>query len=403
MSEPQTENLDTRIAPYLEGFGTFPRSRRRSGWRHRRRVALGTGLATIFLSAVLTMTLAVGHRQPSAEAVPVTSPTPHTSSTPVSVASSPPVSHPGRVIPWAPLPPGGIYPTPFTPAPTTPLVPAAARPCTGAQLEGSTPGPSGAGGHTDQPIVLRNRSSAPCSLTGYPDVRILDARGNLLAEAAGAANRGTFFADGDPTTVALPSGTPALPTSWPGGFGSPGQAFINVEWYDCNQPRAATAVLDLPGGGGRLVLPYPYAGAHSAGCDSGYRLAGVTRGPFRSAGPAPAPGPSIAMAISITAPSTVARDTTLVYVVTLSDPGPIPYELTVCPDYVQFLGDKQAVTQNQLNCRPAGVIGAGDTVSFEMHLPIPGTARLGRMQLAWNLLDNRVADGLARADVEVTG
>ena len=57
------------------------------------------------------------------------------------------------------------------------------RPCAASQLKLALNGGSGEAGHIPNVILLRNTSSAPCSLFGYPGVAALDASGHQVAQA----------------------------------------------------------------------------------------------------------------------------------------------------------------------------------------------------------------------------
>lgn len=79
---------------------------------------------------------------------------------------------------------GGTSPTAPT-APTSSATESTSVPdCTMAQLE-ITPGHGGAAsGHSGGPLLFRNIGSTVCRLHGYPEVKDLDAHGNVEAEAA---------------------------------------------------------------------------------------------------------------------------------------------------------------------------------------------------------------------------
>src|SRR5438105_9048332 len=187
-------------------------------------------------------------------------------------------------IPWLALPPAQQYAPGLTAVPNPPIaVPAGAAACTAAQVEGI--GLNGGAGmsHQDLPVLLRNRSSNACWLEGYADIAILDAHGRVLARAAGETGRGTFFADRPVARFGLGTGTPPLSPAAPGA--ALGQAFMNVEWWDCAQPQAAQVQLTLPNGGGKLMVPYVFAAVQSPACGvAAAPTSGLSRGPLRRGG-----------------------------------------------------------------------------------------------------------------------
>jgi len=306
-------------------------------------------------------------------------------------------------VPWLALPATGAFPQAPVPSPTSPVpVPAGTASCAAGQVEAlvfSRGG--GAGGHTDTPVILRNKSSAPCYVDGYPDITVLDRAGRVLAAATGALNRGTFF-DGAPAVpVLLPPGGPPLPS--PGQELSRGQAFVNIEWFDCRRTTAATMSIDMPSAGGRLTIPYAVDAPWSALCDGNPATSpGLTRGPFSPAGYTWPPGPVyLAVDIGISAPSSVKAGSALIYFVSVTNSSPTDYRLDPCPDYVEILGAKNAVANYQLNCGPVGSIAAGTKVKFQMRLDLPVGMPTGPTQLDWSLADGRLSLPFARAPVTV--
>jgi Protein of unknown function (DUF4232) len=318
-------------------------------------------------------------------------------------------SPPASSIAWLPLPAAHQYPTapkpsaiPRPPIPVPPATPA----CQASQLQGASAAEGAATGNVNMPIVVRNRSAAACYLEGWADLAILDGRGHLLAAAAGTANRGTFFDDWPEVPVLLQPGTSPLPAH-PGSGQPPshGQAVMNLSWYDCRQPRAAVLVLDLPNAGGRLRVPFDRKGAYSPACDDpGAKRAGVVvRGPLSPAGfPWPPPPHVLDVGIAIHAPATVRRGSTLAYQVTLANRSDADYRLDPCPDYNEFLEQKQPLVSYRLNCQPVARLAPGEGVTFQIRLAIPATTVTGPNNLIWALSDGRVATPVATAPLTIT-
>ena len=306
-------------------------------------------------------------------------------------------------VPWVPLPETNVFPEPPSPPATPPVpIPAGTPACRAAQLEGALMGMSAATGHVNTPILVRNTGSAACWLEGYADLRILDGAGHELAVVTGVGAGPTFFDDGPAVQVLLPPGTPPLPA--PHVQASRGQAFMNIEWYDCRQTHAASLSLYLPNGGGNLRLPFGVQAPYSAACDaSGMSPVGLNRGPFSPAGYTWPPAPVYrTVGIAIAAPASVKRGSTLVYFVTVRNTDRVDYRLDPCPNYHELLAGKQAVGAYQLNCSTIHHIAAGASVKFEMRLNLPVDVALGPNQLTWALADGRLAVPYAQTPIEIT-
>jgi hypothetical protein len=305
-------------------------------------------------------------------------------------------------VPWVPLPETNVFPQPPSPPATPPVpIPPATPACKAAQLEGAVIASSAATGHVNNPIVVRNTGSAACWLAGSADLRILDSAGHELAVVTGVGGP-SFFDDGPAVQVLLPPFTPPLPA--PHQPLIRGQAFMNIEWYDCHETRAATLVLDLPNGGGSLRVPFDVQSPVSPVCDSGTMSpVGLLRGPFSPAGYTWPPGPVyLTVDIAIAAPVSVKRGSTLVYFVTVRNADKVDYPLDPCPNYHELLAGKQAVGAYQLNCSTVHHIAPGASVKFEMRLTLPGDVALGPNRLTWALADGRLGAPYAQAPIDIT-
>ena len=310
------------------------------------------------------------------------------------------------VVPWLPRPAAHLFPEPPSPSPRSPIpVPAGTPLCGAGQLEAASTFDGAATGHINLPVILRNRGASACSLEGYADVSIVDASGGLLAQAVGAAGRGTFFQDGPMVPVLMePSTAPLTPGEAVQWRGDRGQAWMNLEWYDCQHRQSARVFVDLPAGGGRISAPFSFTAPYSPVCDSPGHGAdsGVSRGPLSPSGLAWPPAPAvITVAVSISAPASVRRGSTLRYTAALRNESPGQYRLDPCPDYVEILGEKQAASSYQLNCSPVGVLLPGGSVIFEMRLAVPAALAAGTTRLSWTLLDGRLATPTATTIVSV--
>jgi hypothetical protein len=310
-------------------------------------------------------------------------------------------------VPWLPVP--RTYNFPQAPVPTSgpPIpIPAGARACQAGQLEGLYLGKFGAMGNTDTPVVLRNKDAAACWVRGYPDLTILDGANHVLAQSIGAAGRGTYFGNDAPDVqiLMLPGTTPFPATAAPGQQMERGQAYVSIEWYDCQAPQAAKLSVDLSNSGGSLLIAYPVAGPYSAVCDgSTAPRSGLLRDALRPGGMEWPPGPDYQKVdLAITAPASAKRGSTLVYFVTFTNSSSRDYLLDQCPDYGEYLGPKLAVAGYRLNCAPVGHIAPGSATKFEMHLGIPPDFAPGSSQLTWVIYDGRLGTPLAHTTIDVT-
>jgi hypothetical protein len=319
------------------------------------------------------------------------------------IAASKPTASPAYVR-WLPLAETGVFPAApdQTPGPPVPI-PAGTPACTATRLEARAGFGGAATGHTDMPVIVRNRSSSLCFVEGYPDVTIYDAAGRVLVQSSGTQNRGTFF---DATPAIMPilmqTGTAPMP-----GFHEPavpGQAYLIIEWWDCRGATASRIAIGLPGGAGTLTADYPVRSGCSAGCDSGVVApSGVFRGQFTPTAIQWPPSPVYqSNHITIESPTSVKRGSTLVYFVTVTNTSVADYKLDPCPDYIEILGPKQAVARYRLNCGPVGHIAPGSSVKFEMRLAVPASIASGPEHLIWTLADGRLGAPFALATVSVT-
>jgi hypothetical protein len=328
-----------------------------------------------------------------------------------SIASAPPtgavqgVPAPGHFIPFAPLPPAGLYPSPPLPSATPMVLPSGTSACRAGQVEAAYGGSGGATGHVVQSIRLRNKSRTVCFIDGYPEISILDPSGRLLARAAGTANRGTLFDEGWSGPVLMSVDTPSLPATSGGPVTGPaptGQAFLNVEWYDCAHRHAAQLRLSLLSGGGDLIIAFPIDGPFGAQCDGSTEFVGLYRGPLTPLGWSP-PSPHYRkVRIGLVAPASVARGTTLVYYVTLNNTDVDTYSLDPCADYNEFVGPKTVSASYRLDCSGVGELHPGASVSFQVELQIPPTVPLGSATLTWALIDGRFSIPSGEATIDIT-
>jgi hypothetical protein len=304
------------------------------------------------------------------------------------VSSQIPGNRAQGVIPWLPLP--AQLDAPVTPSPSPSPLPPGIRPCTSGQVQMNVLGDGGAGGHVFQSFGFSGRGALSCFLQGTPTVVVLDGSGKVLP----FKTRASFLPSAEANPILIKPGP--LPDLRSLTGLKAGQAGVTIEWV--SQPEAcpvgslgvhlAEARITLPTGGAPFV-------AHVRAQPVGYVCAGLGVGTFQGpvltvVEPSPLPLPSV----TLRAPATVRAGGDLVYEVTLTNDTLGPIDLIAnCPDYGQqlFAGDlpggpPQALKPLfQLNCKPAGTISSGASLTFEMHLAIPRAMTPGTYSLFFTI------------------
>jgi hypothetical protein len=330
---------------------------------------------------------------------------------PIGLALTPvPSGSPAQMhyIPWLPMPAANVNPQPTLDPATSPVlpVPLGTPACRAGQLEGVYLGFGAAAGNRDSPIEMRNRSGGSCALRGYPDISIVDRSGRVLARAAASSGQGSYFDDRDVVPVLMKAGTPPLPRPGSSGQSSDaplGQAHLDIQWVDCSQPQATQLTVDLPSGGGRMLVPYVVKGDYNPGCPGG--PSSLTRGPWVPTGfPWPPTPPTLDVAITISSPASAQRGSALTYYVTVTNRSSQSYNLSECPDYFEYVGiGKSDASTFQLNCGPVRQIGQSVSVVFQMKFVVPPTTPVGPNTLRWSLIDGRIAFTSLQAAIDITG
>lgn len=280
-------------------------------------------------------------------------------------------------VPWLPT-------RPQLGAANPPLAPA----CRASQLRGKL-GIEGIGfGMLGGPLMIENRSSAPCALVGMPKLSF-----------AGATSKWQLRRQPQPSSVRDPLTPPqgSLRALAPGRW-----AATYLRWSDwCGRgssrrrsdpgrpPRAM--VLSAPGGGQISVgsdlrdhqLPAPICGMSGGSVLEAARFTPIVpQGPPSSAlplaakivptGHVPQPGDT-----SLTFPVVSAHPGTwLSYTVVLTNRSSKPYAFgRSCPAYVESVTSRQAAYV--LNCHGIGAIAPHGAVRFAMRIPVPRHLKLG--------------------------
>lgn len=289
----------------------------------------------------------------------------------------------GGVIPWLPLP--ANFSSSPEPSPQPIPVPDGTRGCTTQQLQGAVIGRNGATGRIYVGFAFSALGESACYLRGTPFVTLLDGAGQRLPFQQRAQ---------DPPVQPVPVLVEPGPLPVPGAELKRGEAGLDIDWD--TQPEAcpkdkevlvASALITVPGGGALAVKVPEEPGA--------YPCQGLGVSPFVTAYlPAEATPPPPLPAIGVKAPAEARVGQTLQYYVTLTDDTNGPMNLVaMCPNYEEELfadivngspplGGKHFY---QLNCKPAGNLAPGQSVTFEMLLPVPGDATPGAYTLIFNL------------------
>ena len=397
MAEEERDPLAERLRDYLARFETYPRPTppTRHAWhRHLMSAAIALGVATTIVAAVAWGRVTNSSGRPNGGQLGASA-----------SALNATMGLPGGDVPWAPLPPSERAIPGLTQSPSpAPAVPPGTPDCRAAQLDSAHFGATPFAGHSAELVFLRNTGASACRLEGFADVTVLDTSGAVLASAAGASDRGTAFNDAPSVPVLMQPGTPTLQMQGRSADAVQGQAFMNVEWYDCRQRQASRLAVDLPDGGGRVIVPFDLRGPSSPACGPVAAALGTTglqlgRGPLTPTAWSWTSTRYLDVAATVSAPRQVTRGSVMTFSVTLINRDMLPYSLAACPNYMESL-DGMGLVMYQLNCAAAGSIAPGGSRTFEMRFSVPGSAPLGPQTINWILQDTRVP--LAGAVAELT-
>jgi hypothetical protein len=303
-------------------------------------------------------------------------------------------------------------------APAPPLVPwreavaaalrvprgAAAAPCKASNLKIVGQGfafqsaPSGAAGAA----VLQNAGTAPCRLTGRPDVRFVGApRQPVQHQVALPAAVAQFPQVRRPDAVLLalqPGDTAVLPLEW-SNWCVPGARKVKGKLIP---PSAVRVTLKR----GRGSLDVPYNAVTPCTRPGAPSTVGVR--PFQPPGlPNRKPWTSAALAAKIFTiaggppPLHGVRGNVLRYAVRLRNESQTTVRFEHCPLIAEVLAPQGTVEAHQLNCAGAHPLAPGATIRFEMQLRIPASAPIGVNGLFWELdpLGGQNAETVARVIV----
>lgn len=281
---------------------------------------------------------------------------------------------------------------------------AAAVPCKASNLKIVGPGfvfqsaPSGAAGAA----VLRNAGTAPCRLTGRPDVRFVGApRQPVQHQIPLPAAVAQFPQVRRPEAALLalqPGDTAVLPLEW-SNWCVPGARAVKGKLI----PPSAVRVT-LPHGGGSLDVPYNAV----TPCTRPGAPSTVGVRPFQPPGlPNRKPWTKAALAAKVftidggAPPLHGVRGNVLRYAIRLRNESQTTVRFRHCPLIAEVLAPQGTVEAHQLNCTGAHPLSPGATIRFEMQLRIPASAPTGVNGLFWELdpLGGQNSEAVARVVV----
>lgn len=305
-----------------------------------------------------------------------------------------PAAGDSNVIPW-------IDVTTATPTPS-PVIPASTPACAVQDLQVAYAGGQGlGGGQLVGSITFVNISGIPCVLQGVPGFILFDAHGSQIP----TTRSGYLITDRSDPVLLHDHGRSAqayVPFAWSAIHQSTGGS-------ECPSPAASAIRLELPQGGGAVVVsaasPTGRPGA-IAPCH-GLIAVGAFQVVEQPTDPMP---PARAFAYRVALPPSVRAGATLSYTVTVTNitagtvtfPNPCPaYHEDLYPDS-RLSGAPLGKHRYLLNCRPAGSVASNASVTFAMLLDVPATAASGSYTLLW-APDWGGVDDIQRVPITIAG
>lgn len=257
-------------------------------------------------------------------------------------------------------------------AETKPTTLTSAQPCTLDQLK-LEPGSGGAMGTVYGTLYVRNQSDSPCSITGVPDVGLLDDAGNVVQST-------------DPSTLGTTGDTLILEhDSWV--MSELGPIASNV----CGGNQSSQFRFTLAGVS--TTVPFANGGpVQPDGCTppptdpgSGH----LNPSPFTVVPPNDGGyNPFDGVQISLDVPGSVHAGETLHYDVVVSTDGdPQPIADPFCPIYTETIANASAQYLLDCNGSDGVLVTKGDPVVFHIELPIPADATPGPATLTWTAVE----------------
>lgn len=246
-------------------------------------------------------------------------------------------------VPWVDQKPEPQHPVVPTPRPT-------AQPCRGEQVRLVSSDSEGATGHLGRWVIVQNTGGRACTLAGHPVVRGIDANDDLVElptvhgtwfDQPRSEERPATIAHGERASVIIESSLACDPQTGP-----PPYDFHDIE-------------LGLPDS-----TFLPVGGKYLSTCEP---RVGPWHLPVQQVDDSTQWG---SLRASIEAPPEVTVGSVLTYVVTLKNVSDTAVVLGPCPGYLQALGPTKSGGSFGLNCTEAPAIEAGQSVRFEMQLPV---------------------------------
>ncbi len=302
------------------------------------------------------------------------------------------------VVPWLDTP-AGPEPTP-TPLPTPSSPPAGVQACRSSDLIARAGQGGGGLGHYGVPLIFTDRGATPCTLSGFPtSVRFLGANGQRVTQYR------VELADGGYISSYANAGVELTPGIAVGGPNDPvnGQSYLLLQMDSpiCGSASVAVVVVTLRDGGA-FRLDAPFGGAQVPGCAPTQQYP-VMVSSFQQPGYQPTQiTPPSTLDVSISVPAPARLGGTLDYTVTLTNISGQTLYFTPCPGYGEAIKGV-VVARYLLNCAAVPSLGAGQSRTFAMELPLTtAAAPAGTYPLSWLIDGPYVQTLLNGADVMVT-
>jgi len=272
----------------------------------------------------------------------------------------------------------------FTKAGLTATSSSSTPPCSAADVAASDVGEFATVGHRAARFAFTNTSSAPCILIGAPIVTA------SIPDAAAAMTA---------TTASSVISDPGPPLA----IGPGGVADVNVEndqgcGASSTESFASSVTFTLPNGGGSLSIEIP--SSVQVEIDSSCGIQTTNFGVIPTASSPSTPSPLEAVKVAISAPASVASNSTVTYDVLLTNPTNSSISLNPCPSYLEWLGvgSNRVSGAYELNCSNVSSVGAGSTITYQMLITLPAGFPAGSGTLHWSLGGTSV---FAQTDISV--
>jgi hypothetical protein len=262
--------------------------------------------------------------------------------------------------------------------------PQQAKTCQLADLDLVSNGSNGVTGHIVYSISFSNRGPMPCSLAGFPDIRLITRQGTRLTLPEQKVVGG-FVGSVDIAQAVLPPNQVA-----PAPHSGTANPYVLFEWYYCGAtPPAINAVdLSLPGSTASRRVPILDEGLAQgpSRCDSQSQgrtlLVGSIVAPTADYSIVQSPQ----LRVSLDLPDTLVAGKTVRYKVTITNILGAAISFDTCPAYDEGFTPEWMVSY-ELNCTLVRTLEAGASATFAMEFAVPPSPKTptGPEKFLWRL------------------